>query len=318
MPFGELKGYDPVIEPGLAQLGRKAVPSLIEQLVGRRAGMSNVYICSSFPSLECVTRAEYLKRLGWRVVYEVRDDMEEFNRVGYSKWYHPLLERKMLAIADVTVTVSEALTRKMTAMSPGPAGATTIPNGVATATLEMSKSLRSEAQLDDRNSSKKVGYIGHLTPSWFDWELLLAAAKQLPEFDFEIVGHGRPEGMYLPSNVEYLGSMSHEQILPYAATWRVGLIPFIPSPLTRGVDPNKIYEYFAWGMRVVTSPMGSVQHYPSTWVYDSRAGFIESIRESMSSPMTPQELAEIARFAEMSSWENRSRLMVDLIKDGAQ
>ncbi|WP_157773351.1 hypothetical protein [Brachybacterium vulturis] len=317
VPFGELKGFPPIVKPGLAQVGRQSVSSLVEELVERRAGKSNIYICSSFPSLECVTRAEYLRRQGWRVVYEVRDDMEEFNRVGYSKWYHPLLERKMLSIADVRVTVSDALTRKMRAMSREDSTVSTVPNGVAAMTLRMSTSLRSEAQLEHRNASNIIGYVGHLTPSWFDWELLIAAARRLPQFNFEIIGHGKPSHLELPFNARFLGSMSHDELLPHAATWRTGIIPFISSPLTRGVDPNKIYEYFAWGMRVVTAPMGSVQHYPSTWVYSSAEEFIKSIQESMATPMDSSELARIADFAEHSSWRNRADKMMELIKEGA-
>lgn len=316
IPFGELRDFPPIIGPGLAQIGRSQAAALIERLIEPRATGSNIYVCSSFPSLECITRAEYLKRNGWRIIYEVRDDMEEFNRVGYSKWYHPLLERKMLSIADVRVTVSEALTRKMVAMGPANARITTVPNGVATATLANSRTLRSAEQLDERNNSNVIGYVGHLTPSWFDWGLLIAAAQQLPEYRFEIIGHGKPSQVQLPPNIEYLGSKSHEELLPHASTWRLGLIPFIPSPLTRGVDPNKIYEYFAWGMRVVTAPMGSVQNYPSTWVYNNLKEFIDSIQEAMSSDMSIDELAKIAQFAEDSAWRHRAATMTQLMKGG--
>ncbi|MGP5641629.1 hypothetical protein ACT3SY_19230 [Brachybacterium sp. AOP42-E1-35] len=314
IPFGSLQGHDAIVGDGLAQLDRSKASSVIEELVEARRGESNIYICSSFPSLECITRAEYLKREGWRVVYEVRDDMEEFNRVGYSKWYHPLLERKLLEIADVRVTVSDALTRKMQSMLPSRPQVATLPNGVAATTLENSVELRSSGQLASRNASNVIGYVGHLTPSWFDWGLLIAGAKRLPGYKFEIVGHGKPDKVQLPPNVEYLGSMSHGELLPYVSNWRVGLIPFISSPLTRGVDPNKIYEYFAWGMRVVTAPMGSVHRYPSTWVYENVDQFVDCLGVAMSSPMGDEELEVIRKFADDSSWQHRAEAMIELIK----
>ena len=57
-----------------------------------RKGQNNVFICSSFPDIVAVGAVDLLKLHEWSTVYEVRDDMEEFNRVGYSKWFHPQLE----------------------------------------------------------------------------------------------------------------------------------------------------------------------------------------------------------------------------------
>lgn len=152
-----------------------------------------------------------------------------------------------------------------------------IPNAVNKHVIETTKRLRTPQVTAQRNSSNKVGYVGHLTESWFDWPLVVEAAKRLPDVIFEIVGHGMPKNIKLPGNVEYLGPKSHDELRPLVQTWKVGLIPFADIPLTRSVDPNKIYEYFAWGLRCVSAPMGMVQEYPSTWVYRGVDEFVESI-----------------------------------------
>lgn len=316
IPFGSVQDQPIVAGERMVQIDRFLAPELIELIATERHGEENIYICSSFPSLECVARMEYLHKLGWRTVYEVRDDMEEFNRVGYSKWYHPLLEHKMLRIADTTVTVSKALSQKMQSLHPKIGTVHTVPNGVAVTTLENSASLRAPEHLEKRNASTTVGYVGHLTLSWFDWPLLISAAQRLPEIHFQIIGHGMPENISLPSNIEYLGAMGHDELRPYAESWRVGLIPFIPSPLTRGVDPNKIYEYFAWGLRVLSAPMGSVDEYPSTWVHRNEDEFVQKLREALSTPITEEELHILTDFATRATWGHRADTMLEIVRGG--
>lgn len=314
IPFGSLQGMHQKIGRNLTQVDRLSAPRLIEEIAGSTNGSSNYYICTSFPSLENVARGEYLRMLGWEVIYEVRDDMEEFNRVGYSKWYHPLMERKMLEVAHKVVTVSPALTAKMEIMGPPDLTVQTIPNGVAQNTLESSAHLRDVARLEARDASTTVGYVGHLTPSWFDWPAVVYAAESLPEVRFEIIGHGLPSGLNLPENIYFLGAMTHDEIVPIAANWKVGLIPFIATPLTRGVDPNKIYEYFAWGLRVVSARMGSVSAYPSTTVYRDSDEFTEQIRRAVQEPMGQEELNIIADFASASSWRSRAIEMIRVLE----
>lgn len=314
IPFGSLQDMTTHINVNLVQVDRRSASLLIEDIALSRRHSQNYYICTSFPSLENVARAEYLRMLGWKVAYEVRDDMEEFNRVGYSKWYHPLLERRMLEVAHKVVTVSAALTAKMKIMGPPGLAVLTIPNGVAQSTLDDSSYLREAERLSKSNSSKTVGYVGHLTPSWFDWPAMLHAAKTLPDVKFEVIGHGLPDDLVLPDNIVYLGAMTHSEIIPLATNWKVGVIPFIATPLTRGVDPNKIYEYFAWGLRVVSAPMGSVSTYPSTKVYRNSEEFAARVRDSVESAMDRGELETISEFARGSSWRNRALEMINVLE----
>jgi len=315
VPFGSTQERPTILNEHLLQIDRTYAPAVIDAIVDGRDGGPNIYICSSFPSLECVARAEELRARGWRTVYEVRDDMEEFNRAGYSKWYDPLLERRMLSSSDIVLTVSDALSKKMGTLGAGSREIHTVPNGVAKSTLDGSVSLRDPARLQARNASRRIGYVGHLTSSWFDWALVTEAALRLPSVTFEIVGHGIPENINLPGNVKYLGPRSHEQLLPIVETWRVGIIPFVPTPLTRGVDPNKIYEYFAWGLRVISAPMGSVYQYPSTAVFRSVDEFTAQVELALSTDMTLSELQTISRFAEESSWANRAAEMLSLLTE---
>ena len=319
LPFGSLQSYPALQGHNLYQVQRQDMDTLIQALLKCRSGGSNYYICSSFPSLHSNALAARLKSLGWRIIYEVRDDMEEFNRVGYSKWYHPRLETEMILQSDTVVTVSNALADKVLSLARGRASQKVhvVPNAVNLAVIERGSALRSEEVSAQRSGTRRVGYVGHLTPSWFDWQLVIQGATLRPEYQFDIVGHGAPDGMQLPANINLLGPRTHEELSDIVDTWQVGIIPFVHSALTRSVDPNKIYEYFAWGLRCVTADMGMVRKYPSTWVYDDLAGFCQSLDEAIASPMDGDELRRLNEFLETSSWSYRACTMIDLIEGGA-
>lgn len=314
VPFGSTQEYPWVLSDHLAQVPRALYDEIVEFIIETPAQATRTYICSSFPSLENNARAENLKRHGWMTVYEIRDDMEEFNRVGYSKWYHPLLEARMAENVDLVVTVSTALARRIQSMVNTPITPHVVPNGVKRTTLEGSESLRTVDAIAAHERGGIVGYVGHLTPSWFDWNAVIHAATHLPSTTFEIVGHGKPANISLPPNVHFLGAKSHEELLEIVGGWKVALIPFIDSPLTRGVDPNKIYEYFAWGLRVVTARMGAVHEYPATRIYAGAEDLISAVREMTDTEVTPEEMSRIADFAVNSSWRHRAETMTELIE----
>lgn len=314
LPFSTLQEFQPQISEKLVQVPRDDFSFLLELLLNKREARNSIFISSSFPSINSVTAAKRLKATGWTIIYEARDDMEEFNRVGYSKWYEPQLERQMLRIADQVVSVSSALDEKLVSLWPKLKHHAVIPNGVNTHVIQSSQGLRSIEATETRNQSQTVGYVGHLTPSWFDWELILSAARKFSNVQFEIVGHGKPEKLDLPSNVKYLGPKSHAELPPIVSNWKCGLIPFKDLPLTRSVDPNKIYEYFAWGLRCLTAPMGLVHEYPSTWVYQNEHEFNEALEEILGSEITGSEIQVLENFLQSASWDNRAEEMLKLFE----
>lgn len=313
IPFGSLQGMPMVYDERVLQVPRNNVDEMLSLVLEHRGAESSIFICSSFPSLQSVTVATMLKTQGWKVVYEARDDMEEFNRVGYSKWYSPLLERRMLGIADYVMSVSTALDEKLVSMKPQLEAHRVIPNAVNRHVIDNGESLRTESAAARRADSTTVGYVGHLTSSWFDWPLVVQAAQRMPDVRFEIVGHGMPAGLGLPENVIALGPKTHEELPEIVQDWKVGLIPFEDIPLTRSVDPNKIYEYFAWGLRCVTAPMGKVHEYPATWTYHGVDQFVKALREAVDSPVLSAERDEVERFVQGASWDDRARECLDFI-----
>lgn len=309
-PFSELKSDNPQqITQRLYQFSRSQLQIVMDALLNRH-GENNVLLCSSFSDANMVGLLDQCHLHGWKVVYEVRDDMEEFQRVGYSKWYDANLETRFAARADTVVAVSPRLHEKLAIMT-GRSDIEVVPNGAPDELVDNARFLRSEETITARHrANPKVGYIGHLTESWFDWDWLLATAKQLPHVLFEIIGHGKPAALRLPSNVVYLGSMNHQACLAYAAKWRVGVIPFKLSRLTYGVDPNKAYEYVAMGLRTVSAPMGQVQDMPGALVYSTQTEMRRSIEWAVENPLSEHDLDTFNEYLDRARWSARAQQMM--------
>jgi glycosyltransferase involved in cell wall biosynthesis len=312
-PFGSLQDQDSHVSGRIRQFPRSEFEHFVNAALECRA-LNKTYVCSSFPNMHAVAAMDTLKAAGWRIVYEVRDDMEEFNRVGFSKWFRPALEARAVAAADTVVTVSPRLARKMDIIANAQNRAIVVPNAVAGALVQEARLIRRGRVEHQSARQAKVGYVGHLTPAWFDWNKVLRLAERMPHAVFEIVGHGLPDHLVLPENVVYLGHKTHDELLEIVPDWRVGLIPFVPSPLTFGVDPNKIYEYLAFGLRTVTADMGAVRSCPSTWVYSSVEELERFVGEALRSPFTAEELAEMEQFLTRSTWRHRAETMLELMQ----
>lgn len=120
---------------------------------------------------------ELFRRRGWGVVYDCRDDWEEFAKVGMARWFNASVERQLVRSCDATLCVSGPLVCKMQRLAPG-SRVVLMPNAVE----------RDYVSADYRRQPIQpgiVGYFGHLSPAWFDWDALKRVAEMRPHLRFE-------------------------------------------------------------------------------------------------------------------------------------
>ena len=109
------------------------------------------------------------------------------------------------------------------------------------------------------NARPRIGYLGAIAP-WFDFDLVIGAATSRPQWEFVLVGPvlpGAGPGLARLSalpNVSVQPAVSHDEVPRVLAGFDAGLIPFRLTTLTAGVNPNKLYEYLAAGLPVVSTP----------------------------------------------------------------
>jgi len=101
-------------------------------------------------------------------------------------------------------------------------------------------------------------YLGTLY-EWFDFDLIRRVALAYPDKRIVLVGpvaravrHQADALLALP-NLRMTGRVPQPEADQWLAQASVCLIPFIKNPLTRGINPNKLYEYLAAGKPVVSS-----------------------------------------------------------------
>jgi hypothetical protein len=202
---------------------------------------------------------------GWMNLYDARDDWEEFQKVGQAKWYNSGIEQYIVRNCDHVTAVSWPLGKKLDAYEPL-SPVQIVPNA-------LSPNFLSQGYKWKGSSKVKIGYFGHLTSSWFDWDSLIEIANMRPDYHFEIIGHSAPDDLKLPSNIDLMGPKTHPEINIIAAEWKVAIIPFKPGLLADAVDPIKIYEYMALDLPTVSFRMPQIDSYPYTITVETTEEF---------------------------------------------
>ena len=166
-----------------------------------------------------------------------------------AQWFENLIKSSLV---DSVWPVSTALGDWARKLNPG-IPVQTLPNGV---------SLNSFARpLPDSNptaSSQKAVYLGTFQP-WFDWELMVNVANNLPDWQIDLYGPNRSLVLpiNLPPNLKLSGPLSFDQVPSMLSNYEVGLLPFKPSGnFLDYFDPLKAYQYWAAGLGIAATDTG--------------------------------------------------------------
>ena len=258
-----------------------------------------LYIVSyPYPGIE--KSVPMFRQHGWKVIYDCRDDWEEFSKVGMARWFNAEVERTLVRECDITFCVAGPLVAKMRALALG-SRVELMPNAVEADFLPEGYRRKPEAV------RPIVGYFGHLAGAWFDWDAFTEIAQRCPQYDFEVIGHSAPQDLHLPDNVQLVGPKPWRHLHEFARRWSAAVIPFRMGPLADGVDPIKIYEYLAFGLPVVSFRMPQISDYPYTITVDSVSAFCDALKKACATE-TDREL--IDAFLARNTWEVRANQLL--------
>lgn len=252
----------------------------------------------------------WMHSTGWIVIYEAIDNWEGFAGVGMSPWYDKSFEAHIANGADLVTAVNPWLATRIGTL--GRKDVCIVPNGV----LRGIEHIDSEIYVD--RGEITVGYFGHLTKAWVDWDLLLEAARRQPTWRFHIIGYGmEPLKKVIPPNVKLLGRVPQNRLAAYAANWDVGIVPFKPGPVADGTDATKVYEYMAMGLPVVITGAYPPQGAESLVFRGTDVGtFIALIREASSTRASGHH--ERRAFAANATWGHRVDEILEAVRGGHQ
>lgn len=278
-------------------------------------------VLSSFRGLERVLLMEFpppslfgaLSRahaLGWTVVYDVIDDWSAFKKVGQAPWYDRLFEKHLLLTADAVTVVSPQL--RGWASSEGREDALLVPN----ASLRGIAEVRQDEMLD--RGEVTLGYFGHLSPAWVDWNLVRRLANENPSWILYFIGYGEDVTDWaFPHNVVMLGKQPQDLLASFARRWDVGIIPFRKGPLALAADPIKVYEYFAMGLPIVMS--GTPPPPGTEDLLEIAADSKEFAQAVIRAIRTRESLASSRQaFARKNTWSGRADSLLGMLARGDQ
>lgn len=180
---------------------------------------------------------------GAMIVYDCMD-----HHAGFSTNAAAILkeEMKLLETADLVVTSSQRLSENVGQKREN----IIIRNGVD------ADFFKEKPETGALSSDKPVvGYYGAIS-DWFDLDLVIAAAKAYPEWQFILVGSTAgcdTKHAEVISNITFMGEVPYSNIPGWLHSFDVCIIPFRIMELTLCTNPVKVYEYLAAGKPVVAT-----------------------------------------------------------------
>lgn len=164
----------------------------------------------------------------------------------------------------------------------------------------------------------RLGYIGAIAP-WLDFDMLAAVARAHPEWEIVLAGpvllgvERRVEELTALPNVHRLEPVSYERVPEILRQFTIGLIPFRFTELTRGVNPNKLYEYLASGLPVVTTRFSpEVLVAPdAVSAVEGTDQFVVAVEETVRALSDRSRAMEMSRAAQRFARENDWSVIAD-------
>ena len=216
------------------------------------------------------------------LVYDCNDAHGAFP--GVPAWL-PALFEDTCRTSDAVVVSSSVLRETVAGIRGGDEGVYEVGNGVE---FELFDALRRQNRIQNRDRVT-VGYLGAVAP-WYDFDALEHVARSRPQWRVLVVGPvlqgvgDRLARIASLPNVEVRGRVAHDEVPRVLSEFTVGVIPFLKTELTRGVNPNKMYEYLAMGIPVATTPfspeVGKFPQYVSSG--DGCEGFLGACDDAVS------------------------------------
>jgi len=160
-----------------------------------------------------------------------------------------------------------------------------------------------------------AGYVG-VIGRWLDFGVLEAALDACPEMDFVLAGPcGEPAALarlQRRANFRWVPRRPYEEVPGLVDGFDVCLVPFAPGEIARSTNPVKVYEYFALGKPVVTTPVLELEGYRDAgllyWAEDAGA-FVAALREAVAERDEVRRARRVEE-ARANGWEARARVML--------
>ncbi|MCL2851513.1 MAG: glycosyltransferase [Defluviitaleaceae bacterium] len=247
----------------------------------------------------------FMKEHCFDVYYDIMDDWECFHKAGQAPWYNKSIEEAIVLNANRITAVSTSLVRKFSHLR---TDIGCVGNGFCSELLGAPKIALADIRED---AGINIGYFGHLTDAWFDWQLLFELLEKHKNVHLNIIGYGEPNEVRKKAqkydNLNLVGKISPRELREYADHWHVAIIPFKKLELSEAVDPIKIYEYLYLDLPVVATGIPHLKDYPYVEVVDNNSELLyNSIVKQYEKKLGNEvDYSVISSFLSDKTWDKR-------------
>ena len=249
------------------------------------------------------------ERAEFSLVYDCLDEHTGWNEASAAslrEW-----EEQLAAEADLVLASAPALQQRL---QPLAKNVLLVPNGCDAD--HFAGAAQPTNALRPPLAGPIIGYFGAVSAGWFDTTLLVTVAELRPDWNFVLVGPADAETQAVldaSSNILQLGEVPYRDLPRYCADFDVATVPFLVNDLTKATDPVKLYEYFAAGKPVVTTPLPAVYGLQGPLaIADSPAAFEQAIESFLRDPGDRAKRQAIAMAAD---WARRADLFYGAMID---
>lgn len=274
-----------------------------------------------YPHPDFFLPAVKLRDDGFELIYEIIDEWEEFHKVGQAVWFNKDTEEAFVINAKLVTAVAPSLVNKFSHLR---TDILLSPNGYDPNLL--GKMAPDQVSLSkEKRDTLHLGYFGHLTASWFDWDFLLSvldlAQLQGINLHVHIIGYGE-ENLEVKmakysDRLTFYGKVHPSDLYEHAKHWDVAFIFFKKGKLSEAVDPIKIYEYLYFGLPVLVKGITHLYRTPFTDVVDSASDVLQiltDIQRNGGKRYTEQQ-EMLKSFVANTTWVKRFETFLQLLEN---
>ena len=171
-------------------------------------------------------------------------------------------------------------------------------------------------------SQPAIGYLGMINDK-IDFELLLRVFQRRPDWQLVFVGFEGPgtwrEGdayraIRALKNVHFMSSVPIDKAASVIAGFDVGLIPYSLSGWAKfSESPLKLYQYWAMGVPVVSSPLPTLESIPAALEVSGSSDEWEAAIEKQLQARTAGSRSSLRELASNHSWTAKAHQVSEII-----
>jgi len=253
------------------------------------------------------------------IVYHCYDEYAAFTGADRARVTDD--EARLLASADVVLTVSEGLWARKRALN---ANTHLVRNGVDYELFATAQDPDLPVAADVRHLPRPlIGCVTRIVPEYFDAVLLREVFARRPDWSFVVVGpecahSGALSALKALPNVHFVGRRDLAALPSYLKAFDVCLIPYVLTENKQLADPLKVYEYLAAGKPVVSKPLEALAGFGDAV---SRATTADEWIDAIADALRDRGADRIARrqaIARQNTWDERVAQISRLIAGAAR